>query len=172
MAASDSAKRSSSHSENAAMKQLTVIATVFLPLTFVTGFFGQNFGWLVGHTDSWWDFAVFGIGGLLVPCVGLLAWFAAMASAGASGLAGAYLVITRAAADWVPLTQAVCRSVAGSACSPPVYRSMLYEIGVTALAIAVAIALLGALWRYCHRVQHARGQTRAHAEAAHVAGAQ
>ncbi len=47
-------------------ERLTVIATVLLPLTLVTSFFGQNFGWLVDHIDGLTSFLVFGIGGLVV----------------------------------------------------------------------------------------------------------
>jgi magnesium transporter len=61
--------------QNATIEQLTILATVFLPLTFVTGLFGQNFGWLVEHTDSFLEFLILGIGGLLIPCVGLYLWF-------------------------------------------------------------------------------------------------
>ena len=59
---------------NEVMKQLTIIATVFLPLSFLTGFFGQNFSWLVGHIAGRDDFIGYGIGGLVVPLVLLFWW--------------------------------------------------------------------------------------------------
>ena len=60
--------------QNATIEQLTILATVFLPLTFVTGFFGQNFAWLVGHIHGLGAFLVYGIGGLAVPLVLLFLW--------------------------------------------------------------------------------------------------
>lgn len=60
---------------NQITKQLTVVATVFLPLSFIVGFFGQNFKWLVVNIDSTGDFWVLGIGSLVLSVLGLLAWF-------------------------------------------------------------------------------------------------
>lgn len=73
-AASDSMAKLMDLRLNETMYWLTVVATIFLPLTFLTGFFGMNFGWLVDRIHSPLAFFVLGIGGSALATA--LTWFA------------------------------------------------------------------------------------------------
>ncbi len=60
---------------NQSATRLSVLATFFVVGTLVTGFFGQNFRWLVDSVASRTDFLVFGVGGLLLPLLVLCVYF-------------------------------------------------------------------------------------------------
>jgi magnesium transporter len=61
---------------NAVATRLTIGGTFFLIWTLVTGFFGQNFGWLVRNIDTRHDFYLYGVSSLVIPTliVGTLFW--------------------------------------------------------------------------------------------------
>lgn len=53
-------------------ERLTLVATIFLPLTLATGFFGMNFGWMQDHLGSATAFVLLGI---VAPAVATAATF-------------------------------------------------------------------------------------------------
>ncbi len=65
---------SQSHRQNEVSKQLTIIATIFLPLTYITGFFGQNFGWMVNNVVSPQIFWYLGVGSQVATVI-ILFWY-------------------------------------------------------------------------------------------------
>jgi magnesium transporter len=65
---------------------VSVVATIFVPLTFITGFFGMNFGWMVDQVDTQLAFWLLGIG---TPVAGVvLIWRLVVRGSPAQGDAG------------------------------------------------------------------------------------
>jgi magnesium transporter len=54
---------------NSTATRLTVVGTLFVVWTLITGFFGQNFPFLVNHIGGRAHFILFGVGGLVVPTI-------------------------------------------------------------------------------------------------------
>jgi Zn-dependent protease with chaperone function len=102
--------------------------------------------------------------------LGVAAWSTAMLSVLVSALVALQFLVRAAIAGWSGLAEVVCRSVAGGACAPAVYRSAIFEfaLGVTAIAAALTVTVLA--WRYGRSVQRGQRQTRVHAEVARITG--
>jgi len=58
---------------NEVMKVLTVIATIFIPLTFIVGVYGMNFKYMPELEWSWGYFAIWGV--MVVVALGMLTYF-------------------------------------------------------------------------------------------------
>jgi magnesium transporter len=61
-----------SNQVNLVVERLTVLSTILLPLIVLTGFFGQNFGWLVDNIGSLGAFLALGVGLPLVAAALLI----------------------------------------------------------------------------------------------------
>jgi magnesium transporter len=59
--------------QNSTIQKLTILATIFLPLTFISGFFGPVFGWHIRDVPTYTAFIVYGLAVLVLPLV-LLFW--------------------------------------------------------------------------------------------------
>lgn len=61
------------------INQLTIVSIIFLPVTFLTGYFGMNFGWLDNRLNSFGSWAILGA---LVPVLMVVGSIALLARRG------------------------------------------------------------------------------------------
>jgi magnesium transporter len=62
-----------SHQMNAVMKVLTIIATIFIPLTFIAGIYGMNFKFMP-ELNWFWGYPLI-LGLMLVIFIGMVIYF-------------------------------------------------------------------------------------------------
>jgi magnesium transporter len=61
------------HRLNEVIKLLTVISTIFIPLTFLVGVYGMNFDWMP-ELKVWWGYPTL-LAVMVVLALGMLRWF-------------------------------------------------------------------------------------------------
>jgi magnesium transporter len=62
-----------SYKMNEIMKVLTLIATIFIPLTFVAGVYGMNFRYM---PELYWEYGYYAVWGIMIAIVAImLAYF-------------------------------------------------------------------------------------------------
>ena len=71
-----------SNRQSQVINRLTIISAVFLPLTFLTGFLGMNFQWMIERLDSLEAFLLVGVGLLVAMLVTTLLLFQESGMAG------------------------------------------------------------------------------------------
>lgn len=59
---------------NEVQERLTIVATIFLPLTLLASFFGQNFNWMINRIGQAWDFWGLGVGGMVFCALAIVLW--------------------------------------------------------------------------------------------------
>jgi beta-lactamase regulating signal transducer with metallopeptidase domain len=102
--------------------------------------------------------------------LGVAVWLTALASVLVSAGISLFFLVRAAVNGWAQLAEVVCRSVSGGACTPVVYRSALFELGLGIAAALAAYTAATLAWRYGRRLQSAQQQTRSHAQAAYLTG--
>ena len=60
---------------NEIMKRLTIVATIFMPLTFIVGFFGMNFTWMIREIAGFWPFFLLAVVAQVIVLAVMLVWF-------------------------------------------------------------------------------------------------
>ena len=72
---------------NEVMKRLTIVATIFMPLTWIVGFFGMNFAWMVREVSGVVPFVVLGVVTQVIAVVVMLVLFRGVAGSERGGRA-------------------------------------------------------------------------------------